>query len=88
VLAGSTKRDELVDPGLSLEAIVWRLFHEEREVRVEKGARLQRGCRCSIEHYEKVLARFPEDERAAMRNDEGKIVVDCAFCSRLFEIAL
>jgi molecular chaperone Hsp33 len=88
VLAGSTKHDELVDPGLSLEAIVWRLFHEEREVRVEKGARLRRGCRCSIEHYEKVLARFPEAERAAMRNDEGKIVVDCAFCSRLFEISL
>ena len=88
VLAGSTKHDELVDPSLSLEAIVWRLFHEEREVRVEKGARLSRGCRCSIEHYEKVLARFPEEDRAEMRDDSGKIVVDCAFCSRLFAIEL
>ena len=33
-LAGSLGEDELVDAELSLEAIVWRLFHEEREVRV------------------------------------------------------
>lgn len=88
VLAGSTRHDELVDPVLSLEAIAWRLFHEEREVRVEKGAALSRGCRCSIDHYRKVLSRFPEEDRAEMRNDAGKIVVDCAFCSRLFEIEL
>ncbi|HZF45092.1 MAG TPA: Hsp33 family molecular chaperone HslO [Sphingomonadaceae bacterium] len=88
VMAGSTRHDELTDPSLSLEALVWRLFHEEREVRVEKGARLLRGCRCTVEHYEKVLARFPEAERAEMRDEQGKIVVDCAFCSRLFQIEL
>lgn len=86
VLAGSTRHDELVDPTLSLEALVWRLFHDEREVRVDKGAYLSRGCRCSIAHYQDVLSRFPEEERAAMRNDQGNIVVDCAFCSRLFDI--
>lgn len=86
VLAGSTRHDELVDPTLSLEALVWRLFHDEREVRVDKGAHLSRGCRCSIQHYQDVLSRFPEEERAAMRDEDGKIVVDCAFCSRLFTI--
>lgn len=88
VIAGSTRHDELTDPSLSLEALVWRLFHEEREVRVEKGARLSRGCRCTVAHYESVLSRFPEAERAEMRNEDGKIVVDCAFCSRLFNIEL
>ncbi len=88
IMAASTRHDELVDPSLSLEAIIWRLFHEEREVRVEKGAGLTRGCRCSAQHYEEVLSRFPEEERAAMRDDAGKIVVDCAFCSRLFALEL
>lgn len=37
VLAGSTRPEELVDPDLSLEALVWRLFHDESEVRVEMG---------------------------------------------------
>lgn len=87
-LAGSLRHDELVDPALSLEHLVWRLFHEEREVRVDPGDRLVRGCRCSVEHYREVIARFPEDERAAMRDDRGLIVVDCAFCSKSFPIAL
>jgi molecular chaperone Hsp33 len=87
-LAGSTHDAELLDPALGLESLVWRLFHEEREVRVEQGAGLVRGCRCSVEHYREILARFPADDRAAMRDDEGLIRVDCAFCSRVFDIDL
>lgn len=86
VLGGSARHEELVDPALSLEALVWRLFHEEREVRVEPGAQLARGCRCSVEHYRQVLARFPEQDLAEMRDEAGRIVVDCAFCSRDFVI--
>ncbi|GAB4471898.1 MAG: Hsp33 family molecular chaperone [Erythrobacter tepidarius] len=88
MMAGSISHDELLDPGLSLEAIIWRLFHEEDEVRVQSGAALSRGCRCSAEHYATIISRFPPEERAAMRNDDGVIVVDCAFCSRLFELAV
>lgn len=87
VMAGSLRHDELLDPELSLEAIVWRLFHEEEEVRVARGAAIERGCRCTAEHYRSVLTRFPEAERAEMRDEEGMIVVDCAFCSRQFPIA-
>ena len=86
VLSGSIRHDELVDQRLGLESIIWRLFHEEREVRVDPGQHLSRGCRCTIEHYRSVIARFPPDEIAAMRNDEGVIVVDCAFCSKDFAI--
>ncbi|MFZ9395745.1 MAG: Hsp33 family molecular chaperone HslO [Erythrobacter sp.] len=88
VLASTLTHDELVDPALSLEALVWRLFHEEDQIRVERGAELGKGCRCTAAHYESVLSRFPEEERAAMRNDAGDIVVDCAFCSRAFAIAV
>lgn len=86
-LAGSTRLEELVDPDLSLEALVWRLFHEEDQVRVENGERLGKGCRCSEAHYQQVLAQFAEEDRAEMRNAAGLIVVDCAFCSREFEIS-
>ena len=85
-LAGSLTHRELLDSGLSLDAIVWRLFHEEEEVRVFAGPPIARGCRCSREHYEQVIARFPEEDRAEMRNEAGMIVVDCAFCSREFVV--
>ena len=87
-LGGSIRHEELVDTGLSLEDLTWRLFHEESEVRVAHGAVLERGCRCSSEYYTSILARFPESERVHMRDESGVIAVDCAFCSRVFEIML
>lgn len=87
ILAGSIRHDELVDPTFSLEALAWRLFHEEDEVRVDPGSRLARGCRCTEEHYRAVLAKFPAADREEMRDERGLIVIDCAFCSRIFEIA-
>lgn len=86
-LAGSIRHEELLDPALSLDALVWRLYHEEAEVRIAAGQAVFRGCRCSIEHYETVLRKFPEPDRAEMRDDDGIITVDCAFCSRTFPIA-
>lgn len=87
-LAGSTRYEELVNPALSLEALVWRLFHDEREVRVQPGISLSRGCRCSPEHYASVLGQFSEEDRLEMRGDDGLIGVDCAFCSKTFGIDL
>jgi molecular chaperone Hsp33 len=86
VMAGTISHDELLDPQLSLEAIAWRLFHEEDEIRVLPGARMSRGCRCTLEHYAAVIARFPQDEQREMCNSEGIIQIDCAFCSRIFEL--
>jgi len=88
VLAGTISHDELLDPALSLEAIAWRLFHEEDEVRVVPGAALSRGCRCTAAHYESIIARFPEEEQAEMRGPDGVIAVDCAFCSKTFALAI
>jgi len=85
-LAGSLTEEELDDPELTLEALVWRLFHEEREIRVLKGPAVSRGCRCSVVHFEEVLARFSKEDRKDMRDEHGIIRVDCAFCSREFLI--
>ena len=86
ILAETVRKDELVDTELSMEGLLWRLFHEEREVRVSSVAQLSRGCRCSLVHFEEVLARFPKEDRREMRDENGIILVDCAFCSREFPI--
>ena len=88
VMAGTISHEELLDPTLSMEGIAWRLFHEENEVRVQPGANLSRGCRCNQEYYEGVIKRFPAAEQADMRNEDGKIVVDCAFCAKAFELQI
>lgn len=87
-MAASISHEELLDPELSLEGIAWRLFHEEDEIRIQPGSPVQRGCRCSEDYYSSVIARFPPEERDEMRNEQGLIVVDCAFCARAFELQL
>ena len=86
-IAATLKPTELTDPAISLENLSWRLFHED-QVRVERGVGVSRGCRCSVDHFASVLAQFPESERREMADDDGLISVDCAFCSRIFPIAL
>ena len=88
VLAGSVRPEELTDPELALDALAWRLFHEEHEVRTLTPVPLARGCRCSPDYVRSVIARFPVEERAAMVGDDGTIRVDCAFCATSFPIDL
>lgn len=86
IMAGTLGRAELLDPLVDGRDLLWRLFHEEDEVRAEDGAPLIKGCRCNIDHIRDVIGRFPADEQAEMVGDAGTIVVDCAFCSRAFHI--
>ena len=83
-LARTMGGDELADPAIPLETLVWRLFNEEAEVRVLAAQSLSKGCRCTLDHIRSVLAKFPVEERLAMADDDGVIAVDCAFCSTVF----
>lgn len=88
ILGASIKHSELVEPGIGLDTIVWRLFHEEAEIRVEPLKHLARGCRCSDTHFADVLRKFGAEELRDMKESDGKVHVDCAFCSRTFKIVV
>lgn len=87
-LGATMGADELADPALPLESLVWRLFNEEEGVRTLADARLRRGCRCDAAYIRSVLAKFPDAERAEMADERGLIMVDCAFCAKQFPVAL
>jgi len=87
ILAGSVKPEELTDSAIALDDLIWRLFHEEDEVRTLAALPLSKGCRCDPNYVRSVLARFPAEERDAMVGDDGMIRVDCEFCSSSFAIA-
>ena len=86
-MVGSVKAEELTDRTLPLDDLIWRLLHEEEEVRTLEPVRLSKGCRCSPDYIASVIARFPPEERAEMIGDDGMIRVDCAFCATSFPIA-
>jgi molecular chaperone Hsp33 len=87
-LAETIKASELVDPDLPIETLLWRLFHEEEEIRVLPATIVSKGCRCDLEHIRDVISRFGAAERAEMAAPDGLITVDCEFCSRGFPIRL
>ncbi len=84
-LGGTMGADELAEPALPLETLVWRLFNEESEVRVLASIPLAQGCRCTPDHIAGVLAKFPVSEQREMATD-GVITVDCKFCARAFPV--
>ncbi|MDT9599850.1 Hsp33 family molecular chaperone HslO [Sphingosinicella rhizophila] len=88
VLAETIKGNELVDQTLPLETLLWRLFHEEEEIRILAPISLAKGCRCNFEHIRSVISRFPAEDREQMVDQDGFISVDCEFCSRVFPISL
>jgi molecular chaperone Hsp33 len=70
---------ELIDPAVSSERLVYRLFHEPG-VRVFRTGDVQAECSCSRESVESMLKSFSQDDRDHMVED-GKISVTCEFCS-------
>ena len=78
--------DELVDPELSSNELLFRLFHEDG-VRVFDSKPLKAVCRCSQERIETVLKSFEPAEREDMVEPDGLIHVTCEFCSTVYAIA-
>jgi molecular chaperone Hsp33 len=74
---------ELIDPDLSGERLLYRLFHE-RGVRVFKPLALQAQCSCSREAVSSMLKSFAPEDRAGMVKD-GKVEVTCEFCSSVYQ---
>jgi len=76
---------ELIDPEVSSERLVYRLFHEPG-VRVFRGSAVHAACSCSRDSVEGMLKSFSQDDRDHMV-EAGKISVTCEFCSATYVFA-
>ena len=77
--------DELLDPTITPETLLYRLFHEDG-VRLENARALVAQCRCSRERIAGVLTSFDPAERAEMVEADGKIRVTCEYCATVYAI--
>jgi molecular chaperone Hsp33 len=73
---------ELIDPALSSERLLYRLFHEHG-VRVYRAVPVHAQCSCSRTNVENMLKSFSQEDRNDMVED-GKITVTCEFCSSTY----
>ncbi len=87
LLSSTVEDHELLDPSLTPEALLLRLFHEEGVV-VDRVQPLSNTCSCSRDKVRSVLASFGTKEVEDMRGDEGNILVTCEFCAALYTFAI
>jgi molecular chaperone Hsp33 len=85
ILMSSITDAELLDPGLSEEDILRRLYGTVGGRLLERQD-LTVGCRCSRERSAKILASFPMDEVRSMAVD-GKVSMTCEFCEISFDFS-
>jgi molecular chaperone Hsp33 len=85
-LAETVEDHELLDPGLSSERLLYRLFHEPG-VRVFEGQPIREACRCSQERILAMMRRFSDQERRDMVGDDGRIAITCEFCSTRYDVS-
>ncbi|HEX4553143.1 MAG TPA: Hsp33 family molecular chaperone [Xanthobacteraceae bacterium] len=76
---------ELIDPELSSERLLYRLFHEHG-VRVFRAVAVEAKCSCSRQSVEDMLKSFSQDDRDHMV-ENGVISVTCEFCSSTYVFA-
>jgi molecular chaperone Hsp33 len=85
LLLDTVEDHELLDPTLTPERLLYRLYHEDG-VTVYPPTHLARHCSCSEESIAAMLRRFPAEDRADMVQD-GAISVTCEFCSTVYRFS-
>ncbi|MGV1870922.1 Hsp33 family molecular chaperone [Agrobacterium rosae] len=81
-LIDTVDMDELTDPQVPAEKLLYRLFHEQG-VRVYEPQLILDRCNCSRDKIKGVLSGFSADEIRDSQED-GVISVTCEFCSTTY----
>jgi molecular chaperone Hsp33 len=80
ILAATVEDHEMLDPTLTPERLLYRLFHEEG-VAVSPTLPVAMRCRCARETVGLFLKRFGPSELTDMRDSDGTVTVTCEFCA-------
>ncbi len=76
----TTEDDELLDPSISTETLLYRLFHEDG-VRVFDALPVHAECSCNGEKIAAVLGRYSQEDLHDMVENDA-IRVTCEFCRK------
>lgn len=86
ILLETVKADELLDPTVAPEQLLYRLYHEDG-VRVFDTSSAHFGCTCNREKIASVLAQYTRADIEDMIEDNA-IEVTCDFCREKYRFEL
>lgn len=84
LLLNSVTEPELLDPAISVDQLLFRLFHEDG-VRVFDPLTIEFGCNCDEDRVRHVIGQFGADDIESLFNADGSVHVTCEFCSRIYQ---
>lgn len=79
-MLGTVKAEELLDPLIDAQTLLYRLFHEEGVI-VYAAHTISVGCRCTRARIEQLLVSMAAADRIEMIVD-GAASVHCQFCNK------
>jgi len=86
ILLATTKAQELTDPLLTSDQLLFRLFHEDG-VRVHPQTAISFGCRCSRERLEVVIKSLSDDDIEHALEEENFLTATCEFCNTHYKFS-
>ena len=78
-LLSSVTRAELLDPGLTSEEIIFRLFNS-MSPHVAPARAVSDQCRCDVQKIESMLAQLSVDDVNDLADPDGALHITCEFC--------
>jgi molecular chaperone Hsp33 len=85
MLFATLRDEELIDPALAADRLLYRLFHEEG-ARMAEAQPLEDRCTCNEERLTSVMRRFPPEELRDLIEPDGLLHARCQFCARNYLI--
>ncbi|MEN0087097.1 MAG: Hsp33 family molecular chaperone, partial [Pseudomonadota bacterium] len=82
-LVGTVEDDELLDPEITAERLLVRLFNQY-DTRVFDPVPILDRCSCTRERLAQVIERMDADEQREIAVD-GRITAKCEFCAKAYE---
>ncbi len=85
-LFSTIRDDEVTDPMIPCEKLLFRLFHEQG-LRLFPAQKILDRCSCSSEKIWSVLKNMPENDLGELAEDD-KISIKCEFCCEDYSLSL
>ena len=86
ILFATVTDEEMLDPALPADRLLYRLFHEEG-ARMGEASVLDDRCSCNAERLTALMKQFPEKQLRELVEPDGALHARCQFCSREYKIA-
>ena len=86
-LFATTTDQELADPDLPMERLLYRLFHEQG-VRMEPPMTLDDRCTCNEERLISTLQAMSDESLRELVEPDGTLSIDCQFCGRHYTVPI